>query len=61
MRNIKLTIEYDGSRYQGWTRLGKDESGNTISNKITEVLKKMTEEDDLDQSVRRLYRSGYGS
>lgn len=25
MRNIKLTIEYDGSRYQGWTRLGKDE------------------------------------
>ena len=39
MRNIKLTIEYDGSRYQGWTRLGKDESGNTISNKITEVFK----------------------
>ena len=51
MRNIKLTIEYDGSRYQGWTRLGKDESGNTISNKITEVLKKMTEEDDLELSA----------
>ena len=30
MRNIKITIEYDGSRYQGWTRLGKDESNNTI-------------------------------
>lgn len=44
MRNIKLTIEYDGSRYQGWTRLGKDESNNTISNKIVEVLKKMTDE-----------------
>ena len=44
MRNIKLTIEYDGSRYQGWTRLGKTESRNTISNKILEVLKKMTEE-----------------
>ncbi|MDY3121904.1 tRNA pseudouridine synthase A [Clostridiaceae bacterium 68-1-5] len=44
MRNIKLTIEYDGSRYQGWTRLGKDESGNTISNKIIEVLRKMTGE-----------------
>lgn len=44
MRNIKLTIEYDGSRYQGWTRLGKNESGNTISNKIREVLKKMTGE-----------------
>ena len=45
MRNIKLTIEYDGSRYQGWTRLGKTESSNTISNKIREVLKKMTGEE----------------
>lgn len=44
MRNIKLTIEYDGSRYQGWSRLGKNESNNTISNKILEVLKKMTGE-----------------
>lgn len=44
MRNIKLTIEYDGSRYQGWSRLGKNESNNTISNKITDVLKKMTGE-----------------
>ena len=44
MRNIKLTIEYDGSRYQGWTRLGKNESPNTISNKITEVIEKMTGE-----------------
>ena len=44
MRNIMLTIEYDGSRYQGWARLGKNESGNTISNKIREVLKKMTGE-----------------
>lgn len=45
MRNIKLTIEYDGSRYQGWQRLGKDESNNTIANKIVEVIKKMTNED----------------
>lgn len=44
MRNIKLTIEYDGSRYQGWSRLGKEESTNTISNKILDVLKKMTGE-----------------
>lgn len=48
MRNIRLTIEYDGSRYQGWSRLGKDESNNTISNKILDVLKKMTEESDLE-------------
>lgn len=45
MRNIKLTLEYDGSRYQGFVRLGKDESTNTISNKITEVLHKMTTEE----------------
>ena len=44
MRNIKLTIEYDGSRYQGWTRLGKEESNNTVSNKIIEVLRKMSGE-----------------
>lgn len=48
MRNVKLTIEYDGSRYQGWARLGKDESGNTISNKISEVLRKMTDEYMID-------------
>lgn len=45
MRNIKLTLEYDGSRYQGWQRLGKGESENTISNKILDVLKRMTGED----------------
>ncbi|MDO4451562.1 MAG: tRNA pseudouridine(38-40) synthase TruA [Lachnospiraceae bacterium] len=44
MRNIKLTLEYDGSRYQGWQRLGKGESSNTISNKIIEVVHKMTNE-----------------
>lgn len=48
MRNIKLTIEYDGSRYQGWTRLGKNESSNTIFNKIQEVLRKMTGEFVVD-------------
>lgn len=48
MRNIKLTIEYDGSRYQGWARLGKNESSNTISNKIQEVLRKMTGEFVID-------------
>lgn len=44
MRNIRLDIEYDGSRYQGWSRLGKDESTNTISNKILDVIQKMTGE-----------------
>ena len=48
MRNIRLTIEYDGSRYQGWARLGKNESNNSISNKIVEVLEKMTKERDIE-------------
>ncbi|MDF2543849.1 MAG: pseudouridylate synthase [Herbinix sp.] len=44
MRNIKLTIEYDGGRYSGWQRLGKGESDNTIENKLLEVIQKMTGE-----------------
>ena len=44
MRNIKLTLEYDGSRYQGWARLGKGESNNTVSNKLIDVIHKMTNE-----------------
>jgi tRNA pseudouridine(38-40) synthase len=45
MRNIKLTLEYDGSRYHGWQRLGKGESENTIENKLLELIKRMTGED----------------
>lgn len=44
MRNIKLTLEYDGSRYFGWQRLGKGESELTIENKLLEIIKKMTNE-----------------
>lgn len=44
-RNIRLTIEYDGSRYQGWQRLGGDSSANTIQGKLEAVLSKMTGED----------------
>ena len=47
MRNIKLTIEYDGGRYDGWQRLGKDSGQTTIQGKIEEVLRKMTGESDL--------------
>jgi tRNA pseudouridine38-40 synthase len=43
MRNIKLIIEYDGSRYKGFQRL-KD-SDNTIQGKVESVLSKMVDED----------------
>lgn len=44
MRNIKLTIEYDGSRYKGWQQAGKTSNTGTISEKITDVLQLMTAE-----------------
>ncbi len=39
MKNYKMTIQYDGTRYQGWQRL-KD-SDKTIQGKIEDVLSKM--------------------
>ena len=39
MNNYKLVIQYDGSRYKGWQRLGKGE--NTIQGKIENVLSEM--------------------
>lgn len=42
MRNIKITIEYDGSRYKGFQRL--NDSENTIQGKIESVLSKMADE-----------------
>ncbi|RDY24247.1 tRNA pseudouridine(38-40) synthase TruA [Romboutsia maritimum] len=43
MRNIKMTVEYDGSRYKGFQRLKDNEM--TIQGKIESVLSKMEEED----------------
>ena len=42
MRNIKIIIEYDGSRYKGFQRLKDNE--NTIQGKIESVLSKMLDE-----------------
>ena len=42
MSNYRLTLQYDGGRYDGWQRMGKDESDNTIYARIAEVLRKMT-------------------
>ena len=43
MRNIKMTVEYDGSRYKGFQRLKDNDM--TIQGKIESVLSKMTNED----------------
>lgn len=42
MQNIKLTLQYDGSRYLGWKRPEKDHNDRTISYKIETVLEKLT-------------------
>ncbi|MGL4800076.1 MAG: tRNA pseudouridine(38-40) synthase TruA [Cellulosilyticaceae bacterium] len=42
MRNIKLIIQYDGSRYKGWQR--QEDNDLTIQGKLEAVLTKMAEE-----------------
>ena len=42
MRNLKLTIEYDGTRYKGWQK--QKEGVSTVQDKIESVLSKMTGE-----------------
>lgn len=42
MNNYRLTIQYDGSRYKGWQRLGTEE--NTIQGKLEDVISRMTGE-----------------
>ena len=41
-RNIRIFIQYDGSRYRGWQRLG--DNGNTLQEKIETVLGRMAGE-----------------
>ncbi len=51
MRNIKMLIEYDGSKYKGWQKLDSgsgsaDSTGTlTIQGKLESVLSLMTDED----------------
>lgn len=63
MRNIKLTMEYDGSRYKGWQKLFDTEM--TIQAKLEAVLSKMVDEKieiigsgRTDVGVHALYQVG---
>ena len=42
-KNIKIVLEYDGSRYDGWQKQGNTD--NTIQGKIEGILKKWSGED----------------
>lgn len=51
MRNIKLLIQYEGTRYKGWQ--SQEHTENTIQGRLTRVLERMTgEEIDLKGSGR---------
>lgn len=45
MKNYKLVLSYDGSRYKGWQRLGKDELTiqETLENAVSQLLGKKVE------------------
>lgn len=51
MQNYKLTIQYDGTRYNGWQRQGNTD--NTIQGKLNEIIGKyLGEEIDIAGSGR---------
>lgn len=43
MRNVRLDLCYDGSRYKGWQRLPKEQ--NTIQGKLEQILSRLLGED----------------
>lgn len=53
MRNIKLLLEYDGSRYDGWMPAKGKKDSLSVSEKVTAVLERMTgERITLQEAVR---------
>ena len=51
MQNYKLTLQYDGTRYNGWQRQGNTE--NTIQGKLNEIIGRyLDEEVDIAGSGR---------
>lgn len=44
MRNFRITVQYDGTRYRGWQRLRAEGEGLTIQGKLEAVLSRLTGE-----------------
>lgn len=44
MQTYYMEIQYDGSRYKGWQRLGGDDAEKTIQGKIEKVLERFFEQ-----------------
>jgi tRNA pseudouridine38-40 synthase len=47
MRNIRLVLQYEGTRYQGWQKQ-EGQHGDTIQGKLETLLSKMCESSDPD-------------
>ena len=43
MKNYRLTLCYDGTKYSGWQRLGNSE--NTVQQKTETVLSRLLEQE----------------
>ena len=56
MQNYKLTIAYDGTRYDGWQRQGNTE--NTVEGKLERVLGELTGRRAALCFRRRAHRRG---
>ena len=44
MQNIRLTLQYDGTRYLGWQKPANGGKDKTLSRRISAVLEKITDE-----------------
>jgi tRNA pseudouridine38-40 synthase len=44
MRNFRMTIQYDGARYQGWQRLARGSEARTIQGRLETVLGRLAGE-----------------
>ena len=49
-RNIKITLQYDGSRYDGWQKQGNTDK--TIQGKLEQILEKMAGRTDRCRGPR---------
>jgi len=45
MSNYRITVKYDGARYKGWQRLGKDAGGDSITSKLESVFSQLCDEE----------------
>jgi len=51
MRNFRMTLQYEGTRYQGWQK--QESTDNTIQGKLESLLTKMVNEDVAVQGSGR--------